>query len=112
MLLSSCVPINTHTCLRYKGNPWLTNLDWSVKKHRGKRSKPKDMKLLLNDIHNLWDGSHIQPAHPTGSRRSAEILKEEVVGNSHEFLILPVTQDGNIAVERRRQPVHMPGLPE
>ena len=107
-----CVPINPHTCCRYKSNPWLTNLDWSVKKYRGKRSKAKDMKLLLNDIHNLWEGSCIQPAHPTGSRRSAEVFKEEVTGDGCEFLILPVSQDGDTAVERRRQPVHMPGVPE
>lgn len=99
-------------CLRYKSSPWLSNLEWSVKKYRGKRTKPKDMKLLLNDIHNLWDGSCVQPAHPTGGHKSVEMFKEEVVGDGCEFLILPVTEDGDTAVGKRRHSVHMPGVPE
>lgn len=83
-----------------------------MKKYRGKRTKPKDMKLLLSDVHCLWDSSHIQPGHPTGSRRPAELNKEKDAGDGCEFLILPVSQEGDIAAGGKRQSVHMPGLPE
>ena len=70
------------------------------------------MKLLLSDVHNLWGGSHIQPGHPTGSSRPQELNVEKVAGDGCEFLILPVSQEGDITVGRKKQSVHMPGLPE